>query len=198
MSQRNASSNKAVKDAWANERALVAQGKGTRDWTPQQQVDILTKGKAYDENGRAFEGHHMKNVKHYPEHQGKWQNIQFLSRKEHRQAHNNNFRNKTNGMYDFKTGKTKDFGNKGYERPSEINLSNKVSANEIAATKSRLSAEKSRNKSISAEKISSGRTAAAKSAGISAKTPAGHAPGISQGASRGGVSHSGKGTGHGR
>ena len=152
----------------------------------------------WDENGRAFEGHHMKNVKHYPEHQGKWQNIQFLSRKEHRQAHNNNFRNKTNGMYDFKTGKTKDFGNKGYERPSEINLSNKVSANEIAATKSRLSAEKSRNKSISAEKISSGRTAAAKSAGTSAKTPAGHAPGISQGASRGGVSHSGKGTGHGR
>ncbi len=153
MSQRNALSNKAIKEAWIHEQALVAQGKGTRDWTTQQQADILTKGKAFDENGRAFQGHHMKNVKDHPEHQGKWENIQFLSRDEHIKAHNNNFRNKTNGMYDHKTGKTQVFGNKSYSRPSEINLSSRIPAKYLDAYKSKVNSEKIANKSATAAKF---------------------------------------------
>lgn len=56
--------NKAIRLAWEREQKLVAEGKGTRDWSQAQQKDILDpdKGKAYDENGRAFEGQHMKSV----------------------------------------------------------------------------------------------------------------------------------------
>lgn len=43
--------NKAVRAAWNNERELVQEGKGTREWTPEQQKDILEKGRAYDDNG---------------------------------------------------------------------------------------------------------------------------------------------------
>ena len=55
MSRRTSESNKAILAAWNKEQELVREGKGTRDWTPEQQQDILDKGKAYDENGRAFE-----------------------------------------------------------------------------------------------------------------------------------------------
>lgn len=54
--------NKAVRKAWEREQQLVKEGCGTRDWTEEQQKDILdpAKGKAYDDQGRAFEGQHMK------------------------------------------------------------------------------------------------------------------------------------------
>ena len=45
--------NKAVREAWNKEFELVQEGKGTREWTPEQQKDILEKGRAYDENGKA-------------------------------------------------------------------------------------------------------------------------------------------------
>lgn len=41
MSRRTAASNKAIRDAWKNEQNLVKEGKGTRDWTIDQQKDIL-------------------------------------------------------------------------------------------------------------------------------------------------------------
>ena len=52
--------NKAVRKAWEREQQLVKEGCGTRDWTEEQQKDILdpAKGKAYDDQGRAFEGQH--------------------------------------------------------------------------------------------------------------------------------------------
>ena len=62
MSRRTSEANKAICKAWNAEQQLVQEGKCTRDWTPEQQKDILEKGKAYDENGKAFEGHHMLNV----------------------------------------------------------------------------------------------------------------------------------------
>lgn len=62
MSMRTSVANKAIAKAWENERNNVLEGKGTREWTPEQQQDILDRGKAYDENGRAFEGQHMKSV----------------------------------------------------------------------------------------------------------------------------------------
>lgn len=78
MSQRTSESGKAIRAAWKNERKLVEECKRTRDWTPEQQHEILTKGKAYDEDGRAFEGHHMKSAEAFPEYQGDPNNIQFL------------------------------------------------------------------------------------------------------------------------
>lgn len=100
MSNRTAQANRAVQEAWDRELELVKQGKGTRDWTPEQQNDILTRGKAYDENGKAFQGHHMMSVEAYPEYQGDQENIQFLSPEEHLKAHNGNFQNPTHWYYD--------------------------------------------------------------------------------------------------
>lgn len=100
MSNRTAEASKAIRKKWAAENQLVLEGKGTRDWTPQQQKDILEKGKAYDEDGRAFEGHHMKSAEAHPEYQGDPDNIQFLTRAEHKAAHGGDFHNATNGYYD--------------------------------------------------------------------------------------------------
>ena len=80
--------NKAVREAWIKEQNLVQEGKGTRAWTPEQQKDILEKGKAYDDSGKAIEGQHMKSAEQYPEYQGDPGNIQFLTSAEHLEAHN--------------------------------------------------------------------------------------------------------------
>ena len=90
---------RAVIIAWLNERKLVLKGMGTRDWTRAQQKDIIEKKKAFDENGYAFEGHHMKNVKTFSKLAGDPHNIRFLTRREHLDAHKGNWRNTTNGLY---------------------------------------------------------------------------------------------------
>ncbi len=126
MSNRTAQSNKAVLLAWENERDLVDEGKGTRDWTRQQQEDILNRGRAYDENGKAFEGHHMKSVEEHSDFQGDPGNIQFLSRAEHKAAHGGDFHNPTNGYYDPITGITKQFGDNKYEPCRVIELSDPI------------------------------------------------------------------------
>lgn len=99
--------------AWEREQELVSEGKGTRDWSLEQQKDILdpNKGKAYDENGRAFEGQHMKSAMEYPEYQGDPNNIQFLTRKEHLEAHKGSWQNPTNWYYNPETKDFLDFGN---------------------------------------------------------------------------------------
>ncbi len=93
--------NKAIRKAWEKEQQLVQEGKGTRDWTKEQQQDILNpdKGKAYDDKGRAFEGQHMKSAAEYPEYQGNPDNIQFLTRDEHLEAHKGSWQNPTNWYY---------------------------------------------------------------------------------------------------
>lgn len=110
MSRRTAASNKAIRDAWKNEQNLVKVGKGTRDWTIRQQKDILERGKAYDEKGKAFEGQHMRSAEAHPECQGDPKNIQFLTRAEHKAAHGGNWRNPTNWYYDPVTKEILDFG----------------------------------------------------------------------------------------
>ena len=107
--------NKAIRLAWERERELVLQGKGTRDWSLDQQKDILDpdKGKAYDENGRAFEGQHMKSAAEYPEYQGDPNNIQFLTREEHLAAHKGSWQNPTNWYYNPETKEFVDFGENG-------------------------------------------------------------------------------------
>lgn len=104
--------NKAIRKAWEKEQLLVQEGKGTRDWTSEQQKDILdpTKGKAYDDQGRAFEGQHMKSAAEYPEEQGNPDNIQFLTRDEHLEAHKGSWQNPTNWYYDPVTKEFFDFG----------------------------------------------------------------------------------------
>lgn len=111
MSRRTAESNKAILAAWNKEQELVQGGKGTREWTPKQQQDILEKGKAYDDAGVAFQGQHMKSAEMYPEYQGDPGNIQFLTRAEHLEAHNGNWRNPTNWYFNPVTKETFDFGN---------------------------------------------------------------------------------------
>lgn len=126
MSRRTSEANKAICEAWKAEKQLVQEGKGTRDWTPEQQKDILEKGKAYDEKAKALEGHHMLNVEKFPEHQGNPQNIEFLSRPEHLQAHDGNYQNPTCGYFDYITGKTRYFENGNLEPCSVIELSNPI------------------------------------------------------------------------
>lgn len=98
MSRRTSESNKAILAAWNKEQELVLEGKGTREWTPRQQRDILEKGKAYDDNGKAFEGQHMKSAEMYPEYQGEPGNIQFLTRTEHLEAHDGNWQIRQTGI----------------------------------------------------------------------------------------------------
>ena len=126
MSRRTAEANKAIAAAWQAEQQLVREGKGTRDWTPEQQQDILNRGKAYDDDGKAFEGHHMKSVEKYPDYQGNPENIQFLTRSEHCEAHNGKFQNPTNGYFNPATGETQDFGEKSPKPCKSIELSNPV------------------------------------------------------------------------
>ena len=112
MSRRTAASDKAIRVAWEKERELVSKGKGTRDWTPEQQAAILDpeQGRALDEYGKALQGHHMKSVSKYPDDQGNPANIQFLTREEHWDAHKGNWLTPTNGYYDPVIKQFLDFG----------------------------------------------------------------------------------------
>ncbi|MFQ9436686.1 MAG: hypothetical protein ACLR1R_10215 [Ruminococcus callidus] len=62
MARDNAACNRAIRKAWARERELVLAGKGSRNWTPEQREQLITKGKVYDADGKAFIGQHMKSV----------------------------------------------------------------------------------------------------------------------------------------
>lgn len=121
-----AEADKAIRLAWERERELVSKGLGTRDWTPEQQQDILEYGKAYDDEGKAFEGQHMKSAAQYPEHQGNPDNIQFLTRKEHLEAHNGSWQNPSNWYYDPIEKQFFDFGDSDPIPCKIIELSNPI------------------------------------------------------------------------
>lgn len=143
MSNRTAQANKAVNQAWLNEQKLVNEGKGTRDWNPKHQNDILERGRAYDDDGKAFQGHHMKSVEANPELQGDPGNIQFLSREEHKAAHFGDFHIPTNGYYDPNTGETMDFGDGSYIPCKVIELSDPVVAPKAVEQKETVEKEQS-------------------------------------------------------
>ncbi len=126
MSKRTAEANKAIRLAWEREQKLVQEGKGTRDWTKEQQKDILNsnKGKAYDDNGKALEGQHMKSVAEYPEFQGNPDNIQFLTKEEHFAAHKGSWQNPTNWYYNPTTKEFLNFGDKELIPCKVLELSN--------------------------------------------------------------------------
>ncbi len=110
MSSKTAERVKAVRKAWEREQQLVSSGEGTRDWTPAQQQSILDIGIALDDEGRPFEGQHMKSVAAYPEYAGDPNNIQFLTRQEHLEAHDGSWQNQTNWYYDPVTKEKQIFG----------------------------------------------------------------------------------------
>lgn len=125
MSNRTSKANRAIREAWENEKKLILEGKGSRDWTREQQQSIIDFGVAYDDNNKALEGHHKLSVEAYPEYQGDADNIQFLTRVEHKEAHSGNFQNSTNGYYDYKKEKTIIYNDK-YEPNPIINLSDPI------------------------------------------------------------------------
>ena len=126
MSRRTAESNKAILAAWNKEQELVRKGEGTRDWSPKQQKDIIEKGRAYDDNGRAFEGQHMKSAEMYPEYQGDPRNIQFLTRAEHLEAHNGSWKNPTNWYFNPVTKEKLHFGDAPFIPCDVIDLSEPI------------------------------------------------------------------------
>lgn len=152
MSRRTSEASKAIRAAWQKEQKLVSEGKGTRDWTPEQQKEILELGKAYyhsedpdDVNdGKAFEGHHMKSAEAYPEYQGDPENIQFLSRPEHQEAHGGDYRNPTNGYFDPVTKITREFGDGKYEACEIIQLTDPIAqpANKLQGSSEKIDIRK--------------------------------------------------------
>lgn len=124
MSNRTAGAGRAIRAAWANEKRLVLEGKGTRDWTEEQQIQIREIGKAYDDNRVTFHGQHMKSVEAYPEYQDDPRNIQFLSREEHLAAHGGSWQNPTNGYYDPASKIMSDFGDGPPQPCAEVTLTN--------------------------------------------------------------------------
>ena len=162
MSRRTAESNKAILAAWNKEQELVQEGKGTREWTPKQQQDILEKGKAYDEDGLAFQGQHMKSAEMYPEYQGDPGNIQFLTRAEHLEAHNGNWRNSTNWYFNPVTKEKIAFGD-GPFIPCEV-----ISLPEPVV---KLNVEVENDKKSNAEAVENKATKESQSAPIQRKKP---------------------------
>ena len=127
MSRRTAEADKAIRAAWERERELVSKGQGTRDWTPEQQTDILEFGKAYDDERKAFQGQHMRSAAQYPNYQGDPDNIQFLTKDEHFEAHKGNWQTPTNWYYDPIAKQFWDFGEGDIIPCKPINLSNPIS-----------------------------------------------------------------------
>lgn len=124
---------RAIRDFWNAEREHIKNGTGTRDWTYQQQIEIMNfrpSGGEYknarpatDLNGYAYEGHHMKSVEAHPEYQGRSDNIQALTRDEHRSAHGYKFQYNSNGYYNHETGLTKPFVDVAPTKPDPVRLS---------------------------------------------------------------------------
>lgn len=112
----------AVAKAWAKERGLVIEGKGTRDWSKSQQAEIVATGKC---NG--YFGHHKFSVSKNPKEAGNKDNIQLLNREEHINAHNGNYKNDPHGRYDPKTKKVTKYNDNNVEPEPTINLTNKMS-----------------------------------------------------------------------
>lgn len=79
-----------------------------------------------DDNGRSFEGQHMKSAAEYLEYQGDPDNIQFLTRDEHLAAHKGSWQNPTNWYYNPETKEIVDFEDNKPIPCTAINLSEPV------------------------------------------------------------------------
>lgn len=93
----------AVNKAWRREKELVLQGKGHRQWTVDQQMELLT---SEPPKVTGYEGSHILDVKGHPEFAGDPNNIQFLPTIAHfHGVHKHNFRVEPGeGLFDEETG----------------------------------------------------------------------------------------------
>jgi RHS repeat-associated protein len=84
----------AVRDAWKQEKALIAAGQeGTVKWTDAQKAELLKTGKV-----KGFEGHHINSVNGSPELARNPNNIKFVEGRAGNLAeHKGNFRLQTGG-----------------------------------------------------------------------------------------------------
>lgn len=89
-----AARNRGVRLAWEQEKALVERtGRGTRDWTSDEIVELLTTGKV-----KGYEGHHINSALFSPELADNPNNIIFYSTSEHLKiGHGGNYQNVTFG-----------------------------------------------------------------------------------------------------
>ena len=96
----------AVKAAWEKEADRVRSGKGTWDWTVEQQAEMLSRSHTSNPGVSGFEGSHMLSAKDYPEHAGNPDNIQLIPTIAHYDGvHGRNPRaNTPNGIYNPQTG----------------------------------------------------------------------------------------------
>ncbi len=108
----------AVRNAWKNEKELVLNGRGTRNWSEKEQLEIAKRGSV-----KGYEGHHMKSVSRYPSYAGNPSNIQFLSDKEHLDAHGGDYHSPTNGYYNPKTKKMENFSGRELKPVQDKRLS---------------------------------------------------------------------------
>lgn len=112
---------KVIKKAWKTEVYLVSQGKGTRQWTLEEQMNMLKYGRV-----RGYDPHHMKSSFTYPEYADSVENIQFLrideneimEQSEHFKAHDKGVTSPSNGYYDPETGEVTSFGDNPPSRPT--------------------------------------------------------------------------------
>lgn len=129
-----------VDNFWRRKRDLVLKEKGTRNWTIEQQKQIIDGKKplfiSEDGKPQSFEGHHMYSKEEYPKYAASSENIQALTKtKEHIQgAHGGATKIPTKGYYDEITGEMFDFTSgkidKGYPRFTD-KFGDNLSNNEI-------------------------------------------------------------------
>ena len=113
----------AVRNAWKIERERVLNGKGTRNWSEEQQKEIIERGAV-----KGYEGHHMKSVSLFPDYAGNSQNIQFLTEKEHLYgAHQGSYHTLTNGYYDPENHMMVEFNDNELRAIPEVSLENSES-----------------------------------------------------------------------
>ena len=113
---------RGVRQAWERERAYVAKGMGTRNWTQDEQKELLETGRV-----SGYEAHHMSSVSKDPQNADNPDNIQFLTHDEHLAAHDGNYQNAAKGYYDPDTGKTHSFDKEGIKAVEPGALTNPLS-----------------------------------------------------------------------
>lgn len=95
---------RGINAMWRNEAELVKQGRGTREWTPAEQEQLLRNGTV-----QGYQVHHQHSAMAHSDNvelAADVNNLQILSKEEHIAAHNGSWRNPTHGYYDYQTKST--------------------------------------------------------------------------------------------
>ena len=193
--QLNAERSKGVREAWKNEKALVEQGRGTRDWSEAQQSQLMQTNRV-----EGYDGHHMKSVSTYPQHAANPNNIQFLSKQEHIELHQ--AYKQTNGRYDPATKQMANFRSDELRAPQSKVLAQPVKNNaftQATAVQNQTNPTQQAQHSNAFQQASktSVLTSSHSNAPSYRKSSATHSSGPSQSGSHGSTGSSGASGGHG-